>query len=93
MRLGLDITLTDASGVPYYRQIEAQLAELIRLGKLAPGTRLPSVRELALELKISVITTRRTYADLATAGLVLRRQGRGTFVAEDVKSASLERAR
>jgi GntR family transcriptional regulator len=63
----LDLTLTDASGVPYYRQIETQLAELIRLGKLPSGTRLPSVRELALELKVSVITTRRTYADLASA--------------------------
>jgi GntR family transcriptional regulator len=89
----LPLTLSDATGVPYYRQIESQVAELIRLGQLPPGERLPSVRELALQLRVSVITTRRTYADLEQAGLVLRRQGRGTFVADEVEGASRERAR
>lgn len=88
----LSLTLSDATGVPYYRQIETQLAELIRVGRLPAGERLPSVRELALQLKVSVITTRRTYADLEQAGLVVRRQGRGTFVADDVKRASKSRA-
>lgn len=78
----LPIQLSDASGVPYYRQVIDQLAAQIRSGSLAVGAPLPSVRRLAVELKVSVITTRRAYADLEAAGLVVRRQGRGTFVAQ-----------
>jgi GntR family transcriptional regulator len=76
------LQLSDASGVPYYRQVVDQMAAQIRSGALPAGSPLPSVRRLAVELKVSVITTRRAYADLEAAGLVLRRQGRGTFVAE-----------
>ena len=89
----LPLTLREASGVPFYRQIETQLMELIRTGALPPGRQLPSVRELALQLQVSVITTRRAYADLEAAGLVDRRQGRGTFVAENVAAASTHAAR
>ncbi len=78
----LPLRLSDASGVPYYRQVIDQLGAQIRSGSLAAHTPLPSVRRLAVELKVSVITTRRAYADLEAAGLVVRRQGRGTFVAE-----------
>lgn len=89
----LPLALSDASGVPFYRQIEDQLAELIRAGVLHPGDQLPSVRALAAELLVSLITIRRAYADLEADGLVDRRQGQGTFVAEDVVAASRERAR
>jgi len=78
----LPIQLSDASGVPYYRQIVDQIAGLVRSGALPVSTPLPSVRRLGVELKVSLITTRRAYADLEAAGLVVRRQGRGTFVAE-----------
>jgi GntR family transcriptional regulator len=78
----LPIQLSDASGVPYYRQIVDQIAALVRSGALAASTPLPSVRRLGVELKVSLITTRRAYADLEAAGLVVRQQGRGTFVAE-----------
>ncbi len=78
----LPLQLSDASGVPYYRQVQDQLAALIRSGALPAGAALPSVRRLAVELKVSVITTRRAYADLEAAGLVHSQQGRGTFVAE-----------
>lgn len=77
----LPLRLSDASGVPYYRQVIDQLAAQIRSGALPEHTPLPSVRRLAVELKVSVITTRRAYADLEAAGLVVRHQGRGTFVA------------
>jgi GntR family transcriptional regulator len=88
----LPIHLSQASGVPFYRQIVDQMAELIRAGQLAPGTRLPSFRELAPQLLVSLITVRRAYSDLEHAGLIVLRQGQGTFVAEDVRSASRNRA-
>jgi GntR family transcriptional regulator len=89
----LSISLSDATGVPFYRQIEDQLASLIRSGRLAPGTALPSVRALAAKLLVSVITTRRVYDDLEREGLVESRQGQGTFVAAEVERASQRKAR
>ena len=80
----IDIILSNASGVPFYRQIVDQMADMIRAGTLDPGSRLASVRELALQLQVSLITVRRAYADLEAAGLIVRRQGQGTFVAMDV---------
>ena len=88
----LPLKLSDASGVPYYRQIVDQTAELIRSGRLAPGSQLPSVRELASQLLVSLITTRRAYADLEAGGLLVRRQGSGTFVAKEVEMATREQA-
>lgn len=88
----LPISLSDATGVPYYRQIVDQVAELIRAGQLPADSRLPSVRDLSRTLLVSLITVRRAYADLETAGLIVRRQGQGTFVAGDVRTASRKRA-
>jgi GntR family transcriptional regulator len=88
----LPIRLSDATGVPFYRQVVDQVAELIGSGQLPAGSRLPSVRELSKELLVSLITIRRSYADLEAAGLILRRQGQGTFVAEDVTSATRKRS-
>jgi GntR family transcriptional regulator len=88
----LPLKLSQASGVPYYRQVVDQMAELIRSGRLAAGAQLPSVRELARRLLVSLITVRRAYSDLESAGLIVRRQGQGTFVAEGVEVASRERA-
>ena len=84
----LPIQLSDASGVPYYRQIMDQVTQFIRSGQLPPRAQLPSVRDLARQLLVSLITVRRSYADLEAAGLIIRRQGYGTYVAEDVKVAS-----
>lgn len=88
----LPLQLSQASGVPFYRQVVDQMAELIRSGQLPPGTRLPSVRELSRRLLVSLITVRRSYADLEAARLIVRRQGQGTFVAEDVEVPSRRRA-
>ncbi len=89
---GLPIQLSEASGLPYYRQIVDQIGQLIRSGQLAPGATLPSVRDLAGELLVSLITTRRAYADLEAAGLIIRKQGYGTFVAEEIQMASHDQA-
>lgn len=89
----IELILSNASGVPFYRQIVDQMADMVRAGSLAPGSRLASVRELALQLQVSLITVRRAYADLEAAGLIVRRQGQGTFVAVNVGQAAAERAR
>jgi len=88
----LPIHLSQASGVPFYRQIVDQLAGLIRSGQLPPNTRLPSFRELAPQLLVSLITVRRAYADLETAGLIACRQGQGTFVAGEIEATSRKQA-
>ncbi len=88
----LNVHLSQASGVPFYRQIVDQLAGLIRSGQLPPHTRLPSFRELAPQLLVSLITVRRAYADLEAAGLVVSRHGQGTFVAGEIEAASRRQA-
>jgi GntR family transcriptional regulator len=88
----LPLKLSDASGVPYYRQIVDQIADLIRSGQLPPNTLLPSVRDLASQLLVSLITVRRAYSDLEVANLVVLRQGQGTYVAENIHVASRKQA-
>lgn len=84
----LPISLSEGSGVPFYRQIVDQVAGLVRSGQLPAGEQLPSFRDLARDLTVSLITVRRAYAELQTAGLVVRKQGHGTFVAPSVRKAS-----
>jgi GntR family transcriptional regulator len=79
-RIPLHLSMDDPE--PMYRQIEAQLRDLILGSKLAPGTKLPSVRALANDLSCSVITTRRAYQDLEGEGFIRTRQGMGTIVAD-----------
>jgi GntR family transcriptional regulator len=88
----LAIRLSQASGVPFYRQIVDQVAGLVHSGQLPPDTRLPSFRDLAPKLLVSLITVRRAYAELEAAGLIVRRQGQGTFVASAVEGAARRRA-
>lgn len=68
------------SGVPIYQQISEQLKEDIMSGKLKQGEYLPSIRGLAKDLKISVITTMKAYEQLAEEGLVTAVQGKGFYV-------------
>ena len=68
------------SGVPIYHQIAEQLKEDIMSGKLKQGEYLPSIRGLAKDLKISVITTMKAYEQLAEEGLVTAAQGKGFYV-------------
>ena len=89
----LPLSLSAASGVPYYRQMTDQITALIRSGRIPPGTLLPSVRDIAAQLMVSLITARRAYADLEAAGLVVRRQGQGTYVADEVAEAAVQRTR
>lgn len=72
--------LLQNSGVPIYQQIADQLKADILAGKMKEGEYLPSIRGLAKDLKISVITTMKAYEQLATEGLVTAVQGKGFYV-------------
>lgn len=72
--------LLQNSGVPIYQQIADNFKADILAGKYGEGDYLPSIRTLAMELKISVITTKKAYEQLEQAGLVTAVQGKGFFV-------------
>ena len=78
----MEIIIRNSSDEPIYEQIGRQIREQIISGRLAPGTQLPSIRILAKDLRISVITTKRAYDELAAAGFVDNVPGKGFFVAE-----------
>lgn len=78
----MDILISNASDKPIYEQITGQIKGLILSGALAAGDALPSMRYLAKELRISVITTKRAYSDLERDGFIVTVTGKGTFVAD-----------
>jgi GntR family transcriptional regulator len=82
------------SGVPFYRQIIDQVKSSIATGALEPGDRLPTVRQLAVELSINPNTVSRAYTELELTGLVETQMGSGTFVGQrEVTRDDLERRR
>ena len=76
----MDIVISNSSYLPIYEQISSQIKVLIMNGSLKEGELLPSIRVIAKELKVSVITTTRAYADLERDGFIEVVQGRGSFV-------------
>ena len=76
----MDIIISNSSGVPIYEQIEEQIKSQIMTGELSEGEALPSMRILAKELKISIITTKRAYEDLERDGFIESVTGKGSFV-------------
>ncbi len=76
----MKIIITNAGGVPIYEQIASQIKGLILGGTLHEGDSLPSMRALAQDLRVSVITTKRAYEILETEGLIESFTGRGSFV-------------
>jgi len=75
---------------PLYQQIVDGVRRAVSQGRLGPGSALPSFRVLAGELLVSLITVKRAYEDLEREGIIFRRQGLGTFVAEHGGAASRE---
>ena len=80
-RWTMDIIISNSSGVPIYEQIVRQLKGLILSGRLPEGEALPSMRLLARDLRISVITTKRAYEELEREGFLTTVPGKGCFVA------------
>ena len=91
----MDIIISNSSGKPIYEQIADQVKEQIMAGALAAGDALPSMRLLAQELRISVITTKRAYEELERDGFLENVPGKGCFVApqnrELLREAQLRR--
>jgi GntR family transcriptional regulator len=85
----IEFHLDPRSGVATYLQIVQQVKEALRLGTLDVGDQLPTVREVVADLAINPNTVAKAYRDLEREGLVVARQGRGTFVASTLAPASL----
>ena len=77
----MEIYLSNSGQEPIYAQITRQIKQQILSGQLHEGDALPSIRLLAKELRISVITTKRAYEDLEAEGFLVTQPGRGSFVA------------
>ena len=77
------LTISQADARPMYLQIVEQIRHRVAVGDWLPGQEIPSIRALAVDLQVSVITVKRAYLELEHAGVIVQRQGRGTFVAED----------
>src|SRR5688572_14399478 len=90
----MDITINLTDGVPIYRQIVNQVKYLVASELLRPGEELPPIRTLALQLRVTPNTIVKAYDELEITGVVHKRRGSGTFVAEErPKLAILERRR
>ena len=77
-----DFLISQADPRPMYVQIVEQIRRRIALGDWPPGHELPSIRALAATTRVSVITIKRAYSDLEREGVIVTRQGRGSFVAD-----------
>ncbi|MFR6290395.1 MAG: GntR family transcriptional regulator [Peptococcaceae bacterium] len=91
----MNIIISNTGGQPIYEQIAGQIKALIISGALKEGDMLPSMRLLAKELRISVITTKRAYEELERDGFIISQTGKGSFVAgtnvELVREAQLQK--
>ena len=87
------IRVETSSGMPITRQIAAQIRAQCASGKLRPGERLPSVRALAVELAVNQNTILRVYERLTSEGLLQRRHGDGTFVADRAPTGQMRAQR
>jgi len=82
------------SGVPFYRQVIEQVKAAIATESIAPGDRLPTVRQLAVDLSVNPNTVSRAYTELELTGLVETQMGSGTFVgSRPVERNDVERRR
>ena len=87
----MNIIISNSSDQPIYRQIVKQIKNLIIEGELEEGEALPSIRKLAKELQISVITTKRAYEELEKEEFINKVAGKGSFVAPQNKSLLKEK--
>lgn len=85
----MNIVISNSSPIPLYEQIQCQIKNQILNSILKPGDMLPSIRMLAKELKVSIITTKRAYEELEKEGFLKTATGKGTFVS----TANTERLR
>ena len=79
-----DFTISHADRRPMYLQIIEQIRHRVAVGDWKAGHELPSIRALAVETRVSVITVKRAYLELERDGVIVTRQGKGSFVADNV---------
>lgn len=89
MKYGFVFSKTDTR--PMYQQIMDQISRRIAVGDWPPDTPLPSVRELSADIKVSLITVKRAYLELARAGVIATQQGKGTWVKGTLDMQRLQR--
>lgn len=77
----MKLVISNSSSVPIYEQIKNAIIEQIMSGELEENEALPSIRSLAQDIKISVMTIKKSYDELEKEGYIISRQGKGTFVA------------
>lgn len=77
----MKLSIEAHSKLPIYVQIEQQVRALVAAGRLRPGDQLPTIRQLATDLRVNYNTVARAYLDLDREGVISTQQGRGTFVA------------
>jgi len=88
----INIALDPTSGIPFYRQIILQIEMAMADGRLKPGNQLPTVRGLAVELRVNPNTVARAYNELEIRGLVSSQHGTGTFISDrEVEMSEVER--
>lgn len=83
--------LDSSTGVPFYRQIIDQVLLAVGDGRLKPGTQLPTVRQLAVDLSVNLNTVAKAYREMEIRGIVQTQQGTGTFVAARSGAKSREK--
>ena len=89
----MNIQLDFRSGQPIYVQIVEQIRRLVSSGELKPGDQLPTVRQLATELRVNFNTVARAYRMLDESGVISTQQGRGTYITEKPPPELVERLR
>lgn len=78
----MNILISTLSQTPIYEQIQNQIKDLVLTGKLKPEEQLPSIRLMAKDLKVGIITVKRAYQELENEGIIVNLQGKGCFVAD-----------
>jgi GntR family transcriptional regulator len=89
--MDLNFVFSQTDKRPMYQQIMDQIVQRIAVGDWPPNTPLPSIRQLAIETKVSIITVKRAYLELEREGVIVTQQGKGSWVSGDMDLQNLQR--
>lgn len=88
--IDIDFVLSQTDERAMYLQIMEQIRQRAAVGDWLPGAQLPSIRAMAASLNVSVITVKRAYLELERIGIIVTRQGRGSWISEELDAAHLQ---